>query len=114
MCRAPRCTSPTILACAQRLAASTKFSHEPATDNRTVCHVLNALRHRRNSHDAWMSVQSVPSMCSTPCGIDEILTVLSTCQSSAASRCSTPCGIDEILTFLAKVGTLTRLTCSTQ
>ena len=37
--------------------------------------------------------------CSTPCGINGILTYASHCEHRQAARCSTPCGINGILTL---------------
>src|SRR6266571_1796129 len=83
--------------------------------------VLNALRHQWNPHinamvNTYRSMRAQrlaasmesshlgigeehkPVMCSTPCGINGILTCLCLLNSPTQLRCSTPCGINGILT----------------
>src|SRR6266436_4971439 len=59
---------------AQRLSASSEFSHTPNGFCGRKMLVLNAFRHHRNSHGANCPAMPTSSMCSTPFGIIGILT----------------------------------------
>ena len=85
---------------AQRLAASTKLSlSNPGRRRRLPPLVLNALRHQRSCH--WFHrpiIQKARWLCSTPCGINEVVTIALACRLSMMIQCSTPCGINEVVT----------------
>ena len=62
--------------CAQRLAASTKLSLPGSTRPPPASAVLNALRHQRSCHVKVNTDTSMATpMCSTPCGINEVVTL---------------------------------------
>ena|ERR1700741_2578145 len=60
--------------CAQRLSASSEFSHQRPVLCATFFEVLNAFRHHRNSHKCLCLRRHTFVRCSTPFGIIGILT----------------------------------------
>ena len=66
---------PISTSSAQRLAASMESSHNPpARDGSGDQPVLNALRHQWNPHKSLDVEDTSTNGCSTPCGINGILT----------------------------------------
>src|SRR6266571_5176339 len=74
-------SSKDSIRCAQRLAASMESSLCMTVTSVCKGVVLNALRHQWNPHSGSLPVHSTASECSTPCGINGILTI------GAAGRC---------------------------
>ena len=64
--------------------------------------VLNALRHQWNPHVSVIGAFVRACLCSTPCGINGILTGTVTLSVQWIVMCSTPCGINGILTHPAQ------------
>src|SRR5262249_32373522 len=70
---------------AQRLAASMESSPSAHRSAKTAATVLNALRHQWNPHwSRWLGC-ALAAMCSTPCGINGILTFERTVRDHLAS-----------------------------
>ena len=81
---------------AQRLAASQRSARRAPGFTWGDHGVLNALRHHRGRHGFGGRGFASKFECSTPCGITEVGTPLSTPNLKHRLRCSTPCGITEV------------------
>ena len=55
-----------------------------------------------SSQPRWCTAPAVVKACSTPCGINGILTMQAAVRGCPMQRCSTPCGINGILTTDAR------------
>src|SRR5262245_1896805 len=63
---------------------------------------------------AWRVIGTINDLeCSTPCGINGILTQVQVQGFSLPTKCSTPCGINGILTLAIRAGWDDRDMCST-
>ena len=111
---------------AQRLSASTNGSRRQVRPYRRDCLVLNAFRHQRMDHAKRNGHDAIVGMCSTPFGINEWITRIVLCGTSAATSaqrlsastngshrltggasaagtgCSTPFGINEWITWSSR------------
>ena len=91
------CVSSCAACSAQRLAASMESSPRRPPVHIWLVAVLNALRHQWNHH-VLPRQDEFDSTCSTPCGINGIITAGSLPVSCVRCVCSTPCGINGIIT----------------
>jgi len=80
---------------AQRLAASKMESDQLLTILTCTAEVLNALRHRRwNQLDCEFN-EFKGELCSTPCGIEDGISLVGQTIKTLMIWCSTPCGIED-------------------
>ena len=92
-----------VIRCAQRLAASTKLSlFDEATINRRPCACAQRLAaSTKLSQEADDESSLIQVLCSTPCGINEVVTEWVVDPYTRQPMCSTPCGINEVVTSIS-------------
>ena len=66
--------------------------------------VLNARRHRGGDHVRASAIAFFARSCSTPGGIEAVITGVPHAAYAAAEKCSTPGGIEAVITCLADLG----------
>ena len=97
-----KCSAGVFLwrSCAQRLAASTKLSPRGPRGERR-CPRASAQRlaaSTKLSLDYCKPQRPALLKCSTPCGINEVVTLTGVARVGQGDLCSTPCGINEVVT----------------